>query len=282
VKDLLRHADEIPVTLVAALGCVTLALLTNPFEPTNEQLQAYGWLTPFAAADGEPWRLLSSMFLHGGIVHLAFNLLSLATLGPALERSLGSLRFAVLYAVSGLGGGIGVCLWYPIDQPVVGASGALFGLLGALVALNMRAGRHLFSFLDFEGPRRLLGTIAAWLVIGWFLPFISNTAHVGGLLAGFWITFAWLAPGREVTAATWHWRAATTALAASLLFWVLLPATRYDVVWNRGVHAEPARRAALQRAAAMDRYGQPSAGDDDVLRFVQKELERQQPQPKRR
>lgn len=283
MSGLLRDADEIPVTLIVAAACVTLAMLTDPFAPTQEQLAAYGWLTPFTAANGEPWRLVSSTFLHGGILHIACNLSSLMALGPALERTLGSVKFAILWLVAGLGGSVGVCLWNDIGQPVVGASGSLFGLLGALVALNMRAGRHVFSFLDYEGPRRLLGTIVAYLVIGYFLPMISNTAHVGGLLGGFWVTFLWLAPGRRVTRATWHWRAATTALAAGCLFWSLAPATRFDVVWNRSVAAAPERRQALQRAAAMDRFGLPQAGAHDVARFFAAEIEGpvQQPQKPR-
>ncbi len=95
MKGALEQIDEIPVTLLVAIAYVTLAFLTDPFQPSGEQLAAYGWLSPFLAANGEPWRLLSCAFLHGGILHLLFNLSMLLALGPALERSLGSVRYAV-------------------------------------------------------------------------------------------------------------------------------------------------------------------------------------------
>ena len=257
MKGLLEHADEIPVTLVVALAYVTLAILT----PTNEHLDRYGWLMPTLAADGEPWRMLTSAFLHGGFLHLGFNLIMLLQIGPMLERSLGSLRFVVLYVVSAVGGNIGVCLVNDVWQPVVGGSGALFGMMGALVAMNMRSGRHLFSFLDFEGPRRLLGLIAVNLVIGWLLPFVSNTSHVGGLVSGFGVTFLWLVRAREPSQMLWRWRIATAALFASLLFASLVPVTRFDWLHRQAKAANPSAQPALRRAAAMAYSGRASVTD---------------------
>ena len=274
MKSAAEQFDEIPVTLLVALAYVTLAFVTDPLEPTGEALAAHGWLTPFLAANGEPWRLLTCAFLHGGILHLVFNLATLLAIGPALERSLGSLRFLLLYVVSALGGSIGVCLLYGIGNPVVGGSGALFGMMGALVAINMRSGRHLLAFLDFEGPRRLFASIAGNLVIGWVLPFVSNTAHIGGLLAGFLVTFLWLDPGRADRRHLRRWRLAFTALFASLLFASIVPATRYDWLWNQGVFvADPIRRERLQRAAAMSCYGLHEATAADVARFHAQFLE---------
>ncbi|HEU4417329.1 MAG TPA: rhomboid family intramembrane serine protease [Planctomycetota bacterium] len=264
MKGLLAHADEVPVTLVVALAYVTLSILTDPFHPTGEQLDRYGWLMPALAAGGEPWRMLTCAFLHGGILHLAFNLMMLLQIGPALERSFGSVRFAVLYVVSALGASIGVCLLYGVFDPVVGGSGALFGMLGALVAMNMRSGRHLFSFLEFEGPRRLLGLIVANLVIGWLLPFISNTAHIAGLITGFGVTFLWLVRAREPSRSLWQWRLASAALFASMLFASLVPVTRYDWLHRQAEAADPAQQPALRRAAVMARTGQTSASDGEA------------------
>lgn len=264
MKGLLAHADEIPVTLLVALAYVTLAILTDPFDPTNEQLDRYGWLMPALAAGDEPWRMLSCAFLHGGILHLAFNLMMLLQIGPALERSLGSVRFAALYLVSALGASIGVCLISYPWQPVVGGSGALFGMLGALVAMNMRSGRHLFSFLEFEGPRRLLAMIAANLVISWILPFISNTAHIAGLITGFGLTFLWLVRAREPSRLLRHWQVASAALFASLLFASLVPVTRYDWLHQQAKAADPSLQPALRRAAVMARTGQASASDGEA------------------
>ena len=75
MKDLLRQADEVPVTMVVALAYVTLAILTKSFgmSADPELLDAWGWLTPRDAAGGESWRLLSAAFLHGGLIHLVFK-----------------------------------------------------------------------------------------------------------------------------------------------------------------------------------------------------------------
>jgi membrane associated rhomboid family serine protease len=256
MRDFLREVDTIPATIVVAIAYVTLAVVTGMMGPPEEfvaKTTTYGTLWPAAVAAGEPWRLLAYAFLHGNPVHLLMNFASLWSLGPALERSLGSVRFAVLYVVASVGGGLAVCLVNHPEQRVVGGSGALFGMLGAAVAMNMRGGRHLFAFLDFEGPRRLLATIAVWLVLGALLPFISNTGHVGGLVAGFLVTFLWLRPGAPSAART-HWRLATTALFAGMLFWSLVPATRVDWLWTQGTNcatADPARSAQLLRAAEL-------------------------------
>jgi len=284
MKNPLQELDQVPVTMLLVLAYLTMAFLTDPFAPTAEQLHAAGWLSPLLAAEGEPWRLLSHAFLHGGLVHLAFNTMMLLSVGPSLERSLGSLRFLLLYAVAALGGGIAVCLLYDIRQPIVGGSGALFGMLGALLAINMRSGRHALAFLDYEGPRRLVGMIAANLVIGFLIPFISNTAHVGGLVAGFAVTWLWLWPGRTPSPRLGRWRLATMALFGSLLFASLVPAWRYDYLWNQSQRAAPERRAALQRAAAMAYFGRPQVTAGDIEQFVALELEppSEPPPPRRR
>lgn len=270
MRPLFDRPDEIPVTLLIAVAYVTLAVVTGGLGSgaDGDKLLTYGELIPSLVAEGQWWRMFASTFLHGGIVHLAFNTMMLLGTGPALERSIGSLRFAALYLVSAIGGSIAVCVVYDPRGAVVGGSGALFGLLGGLVAANMRSGRHLFTFLDFEGPRALLGMIGANLLIGYLLPFVSNTAHVGGLVAGFLVTFLFLVPPRVRSRDLVHWRLATTAFAASLLFWSVAPATRWDRLWNLGVDARDARQAALLRAAVMAYYGTPAADDADLERFA--------------
>jgi rhomboid protease GluP len=273
MKDLLHAADEVPVTMLVGLAYATLALLTHPFDPTAEQLDAFGWLTPIQAVD-EPWRLLAHAFLHGGIVHLAFNTWLLVSIGPPLERALGSVRMAILYVLAALGGGLAVVVRYDIHQPVVGGSGALFGMLGALVAINMHGGRHLLAFLDFEGPRRLLLLIGVNLLLGLWIPVISNTAHVGGLIAGFAVTFSWLAKPRTPLPRAGRWRLAVVVVYAGLLFHALVPCTRHDWLWNRSLRTTGAARAALQRAAAMSHFGIQTATPADIDAFVEELLDR--------
>lgn len=127
-------------------------------------------------ADGEWWRIVSSGFLHAGILHLAFNMYFLYFLGSLLEPEIGKLRFAAIYFVSLLGGSFGALLISP-DAVTVGASGAVFGLMGAAI-LAMRA-RGIDAMQSGLGITLLLN-----LGITFVIPNISIGGHLGGLAAG--------------------------------------------------------------------------------------------------
>ena len=127
-------------------------------------------------ADGAVWRLLTSVFVHVGLLHLAFNMVALWLFGPTLESLLGRLRFVVLYLLCGLAGSVAV---YVLADPListVGASGAVFGLLGAMLIISYKRGYDV---------RSLLALLAINAVFT-FLPGtnISWQGHLGGLLAG--------------------------------------------------------------------------------------------------
>ena len=257
MKDVLQQADEIPVTLVVALAYVTMAFVTNPMSPTSVQLHQHGWLMATLVSDGEPWRLLSCAFLHGGWLHLAFNTYALLGVGPSLERSLGSLRMAALYLISALGGSLAVCIVSSPFQPVVGGSGALFGMFGAIVALQMRQSRSALGFLNYDGPRRILTLIVINLLIGAFIPFISNTAHVGGLITGFAFTFLFMTGANKTDTWLFAWRIAAVALTVSVTLHTLQPTTRWDWLWRQSRITEDARRREqLQIAATRSFRGQ--------------------------
>jgi membrane associated rhomboid family serine protease len=132
-------------------------------------------------ATGQWWRLGSAMFLHAGILHLAMNSWGLYLFGNVEEREVGAPRFLLIYVASGVVAGAAS---YAFGQPAVvgvGASGAIYGLLGAFVTYNWRR-RHLAFF------RARLNSIMPWivlnLVLSFSLPFIDWRAHVGGLFAG--------------------------------------------------------------------------------------------------
>jgi membrane associated rhomboid family serine protease len=128
-------------------------------------------------AAGEYYRLVTGGFLHANVIHIAFNMLALWQLGLLLEPAFGRLRFALVYAVSLLAGSLGVVLLHP-NQPTVGASGAVFGLMGfAFMAMRSR-GIDPFS-------TGLGGTIIINLIITFTLSsYISVGGHVGGLIGG--------------------------------------------------------------------------------------------------
>lgn len=148
---------------------------------------ARGALIPAQVARGEAWRLLSSMFLHSGFVHIGLNMLSLYFLGAFAESAFGRGRFFALYMLSGLAGGVAYLYFGGFHTPAVGASGAIFGLLGGILGYSVRQGTF-----SWRNPiiRQLLVLLAINLYIGFSIPNISITAHLGGLAGGF--VFCWL------------------------------------------------------------------------------------------
>jgi membrane associated rhomboid family serine protease len=125
---------------------------------------------------GEWWRIVTAGFLHSGVLHLAFNMYFLYFMGQLLEPAIGRLRFALIYFVSLLGGSFGALLLSP-DAVTVGASGAVFGLMGAGI-LVLRA-RGIDAMQSGLGVTLLLN-----LGITFLIPNISIGGHIGGLVAG--------------------------------------------------------------------------------------------------
>ncbi len=167
---------------------VGVALAGTPATPWNVGLMAQpgavlerGALIPALVAGGEQWRLVTSMFLHSGFIHLGFNMLALYFLGSFAESTFGRGRFFALYLLSGLSGGIAYLYIGGFNSLAVGASGAIFGLLGAILGFSMRQGTF-----SWQNPiiRQLLILLAINLYIGFSIPNISNTAHIGGLIGG--------------------------------------------------------------------------------------------------
>ncbi len=145
---------------------------------------------PFVA-QGDWWRLITAMFLHGFLLHLAFNMFALYVIGGPVEEYLGRVRFLLLYLVSGLAGSAGALIQSP-TTPVVGASGAIFGILGAML------------ILEWQATGRLGGTAATLILVNLALNFglnstggsISIGGHLGGLVGGILVTLAFARWGR--------------------------------------------------------------------------------------
>jgi membrane associated rhomboid family serine protease len=126
-------------------------------------------------ADGELYRLVTAAFLHGGFLHLALNMYALFLFGPPLEAALGRVRFSALYLLSALGGNAVSYAFSNPAQPSLGASGAVFGLLGAFLVINRKLRR------DTSG---VLVLLAINLAFGFIARNIDWRAHLGGLVAG--------------------------------------------------------------------------------------------------
>jgi rhomboid protease GluP len=154
-------------------------------------LQGVGPLTLLGAKnnlailDGEYWRLVTPLFLHGGIIHLGFNSYFLYVVGRQIERLYGPLRFAAIYFLSGIAGTMASFAFN--TAPAIGASGALFGLIGAWLPLLYR-NRHILANTQRQ-IRSIVQVIVINLLIG-LTPGIDNWAHVGGLVGG--LALGWL------------------------------------------------------------------------------------------
>ncbi len=135
----------------------------------------YGMWPVGIAANGEWWRLVTAAFLHGSFLHIAFNMYVLFALGPTLERILGHYRYLALYVLAAIGGGVVSYAFSDMRTVSVGASGAIFGLMGALVV----AGRRLRYDIT-----QVLVLLAVNFAIGFFAPGIDWRAHLGGLVTG--------------------------------------------------------------------------------------------------
>lgn len=176
------------------------ALIVNACASVAQTANGVVCADPIGVAQGEWWRLITSGFLHSGLLHIAFNMYFIWMFGQLLEPALGRLRFGLLYLVSLLGGSIGAMLYSAPNAFTVGASGAAFGLLGAAIVvsrlrrldsltndllmlalinfaigfipgLNISIGGHLGGFV--------IGAIAGWIAFG---PLARNRAAVTGVL----------------------------------------------------------------------------------------------------
>lgn len=181
------------IALVAVNGIAFVATAVASGELWDfdaERLVSFGAIDGQRVALGEWWRLLTGTFLHGGLLHLASNMISLWVLGRVVESALGSRLFPLVYAVAGLAGALASLAWNPTVTSV-GASGAILGLFGAIVGLVLAARRRMGESA-FRAQLLRMGQLLLLNVIVWMnIPNVDHAAHAGGLVAGFAAT--WLA-----------------------------------------------------------------------------------------
>jgi membrane associated rhomboid family serine protease len=182
-------ADGLPLTKLIALMCLfNYATMMIADGPLRLDLSVIGNFKTssflrFGALMGdlafsEPFRLLSAVYLHMGLMHIGMNLLALAALGYQVERRLGSARFAILYTVTGIAGFVVSQWWYGVNgPPTAGASGAVFGLAGVAIG-------RLLAERDPGWTKQLMLNVAGALIWGFALRAVNNAAHLGGLFAG--------------------------------------------------------------------------------------------------
>jgi membrane associated rhomboid family serine protease len=155
-------------------------------------LVAFGAKTNELLQQGEWFRLLTPIFLHGGLLHLATNSWALWVVGPLVERLYGPVRFSALYLLAGVGGVVGSYVGSGSRAPYtpsVGASGAIFGLFGVLLVFAFKYRRELPPLFQRSIRSGILPVILLNLFLGFSLPFIDNGAHLGGLVTGALVAF---------------------------------------------------------------------------------------------
>jgi len=235
------------VVLNVAIFVALLFAGAGLFKTSSSVLFSWGANFGPATLDGEPWRLFAYMFLHYGIVHLGFNMWALWDAGRLVERLYGNLPFAGIYVFAGVCGGLASLWWNEARAASAGASGAVFGVYGALFAFALARKRAV--------PKAVIGSIGASaavfvafsLFVGTVLTGIDNAAHLGGLAGGFAAGFACAMPvGAPIPPA----RAAATALAGLAApggLWFAMPPPAYT--YRAELAAEAAMRDFLAEEA---------------------------------
>ncbi len=166
-----------PIVTYALVGICAAAFVLAYLGVGVEAVARDFGMNPIAiGVDGQWYRILTSVFLHWTILHIGFNMLVLVMLGPTLENVFGHARFAILFVIAGFGGSVASYCFSSLGTVSVGASGAIFGLMGAVIV----AGRRLQTDVT-----QVLILLAINLVIGFVLGgSIDWRAHLGGLIAG--------------------------------------------------------------------------------------------------
>ncbi|MGE0885070.1 MAG: rhomboid family intramembrane serine protease [Blastocatellales bacterium] len=177
-----------PVSYLLIAVNVIYYAITSWYGLEASTLIAFGAKTNALLREGDWYRLVTPIFIHGGLLHLGFNSYALYLNGPLVEKLYGSARFLFIYLLSGIGGVAGSYLWQEMtnhpDVPSVGASGAIFGLFGLLAVFGYKYKEEVPENLSKALRSSVLPVIAVNLIIGFSLPFIDNGAHLGGLLVG--------------------------------------------------------------------------------------------------
>jgi len=227
--DRLSPRAAVTPLLVAVNVAVFIAMCVagvGIFEPDGRAVVGWGSNFGPATMGGQWWRLFTSMFLHFGVIHLAFNMWALYQSGRTIERLYGSFRFALLYLFAGLAGSMTSLLWNP-QVNSAGASGAIFGIFGGLLAFVINPRNGVPAAVMQEQRNSTLIFTAYSLFYGFAHSGIDNAAHIGGLVGGFLIGLLLARPLDEDARARFDPARTAMALAGGvlalgLLMWPLM------------------------------------------------------------
>ncbi|MFN8177301.1 MAG: rhomboid family intramembrane serine protease [bacterium] len=195
LSRVIRSLDPVSLIPIACVGLYVLSLVLNvrsilqfsggPFgllSPSTAVLRLLGATEPIDLLVGHPWTVLTAIYLHGGLLHILFNVLWIRSLGPDVQRAFGSARFFVIWSVAGAAGflasdGLPI-LGLGSPHPTIGASGSIFGLLAALIVYGRTVGASMMT-------RQLWTWAIVMALMGFIFPGVDNVAHVGGFAGGY-------------------------------------------------------------------------------------------------
>lgn len=175
------------ISLICIIMYIIVGIYGNNFLNFDANILAiFGANNIILIKNGEIWRLLTCAFLHVGLIHLVVNMYSLIVIGPSVEGLIGKGKFVFIYLISVISASLMSLVFVDSNIVSVGASGAIFGLMGALLYF----GYHYRLYLNDAIKTQIIPVILFNLVIGFMMPGIDNGAHIGGLIGGYLATMA--------------------------------------------------------------------------------------------
>lgn len=175
------------ISLICILMYVIVGVYGNNFFNFDANVLAkFGANNILLVKNGEIYRLLICAFLHVGLIHLVVNMYSLRVIGPSVEGLIGKGKFVFIYLISAISASLMSLVFVDSNIVSVGASGAIFGLMGALLYF----GYHYRLYLNDAIKTQIIPVILFNLIIGFMMPGIDNGAHIGGLIGGYLATMA--------------------------------------------------------------------------------------------
>jgi rhomboid protease GluP len=187
--------------------------LSSLWNLNGRDLYLLGADVPFESGYWQWWRAVTSMFLHGSLIHIGFNMMVLLDIGPVVEEVYGSSQFLFLYLATGIAGNL-LSAWRGHSLSI-GASGAILGLIGLMIAITTKR-----SGAAMKAQRsRLISWVVITFVLGFMSGFVDNWAHFGGLAAGYGLGKLMpdrepQTPGEKTRAYAFGWVAAIVIIAA--------------------------------------------------------------------
>lgn len=175
------------VTTLIAINLIVYILTVLPI--IGDYIFYSGMSVNYLIEDGQWWRIITSIFIHGGFIHVLFNMFSLFLFGPELEKIAGKARFITIYLLAGIFGNVATFVFQEGMYASVGASGAIFGIFGAFAALVYYTRRTMPQLKQIIMPLIIISVIITFLS-----PNVNIASHLGGLITGFLLGLSYFSP----------------------------------------------------------------------------------------